>query len=139
MSRRLPHIVIWTTALAWVGFAIWLGSNPRALPSAFGVATPTPAMLTEVRAFYGGVEGAIAIVMLVLWWRGELVASLLIGGMPLIGSATGRCLGLMVDGFSALHLGFASLECIGAVFCLVGCLIISRKTEVCQSDDLAKS
>lgn len=124
---RIPTVAIFITAASWAGFAIWLGVNPAALLTAFGVETSTPQMLTEVRAFYGGVELAISIAMIVLWRRGNAFAALLIGGLPLAGSATGRCVGLIVDGFSPMHLGFAGLEIVGAVFCFTGCVIISRE------------
>lgn len=94
---------------------------------AFGVDTSTPQMLTEVRAFYGGVEMAIAAAMIVLWYRGELFAALLVGGLPLAGSAIGRCIGLIADGFSVMHVGFAGLEAVGAAFCLAGSVIVSRE------------
>lgn len=124
---RIPTVAILITAASWAGFAIWLGVNPGALLPAFGVEMSTPQMLTEVRAFYGGVEMAIAIAMIVLWKREDFFAALLIGGLPLVGSATGRCIGLIVDGFSTMHLGFAGLEIIGAAFCFAGCVIISRE------------
>jgi len=127
MNHRLPTVALFVTAASWAGFAVWLGSNPGALLPAFGVEASTPQMLTEVRAFYGGVEMAIAIAMVVLWWRGDLFAALLIGGLPLAGSATARCVGLIVDGFSAIHFGFACLEIVGAAFCLLGCVMISRE------------
>ncbi|MEZ6087288.1 MAG: DUF4345 family protein [Pirellulaceae bacterium] len=124
--NRFPTIAIFVTAVIWAGFAIWLGSNPSALLSAFSAAESTPAMLTEVRAFYGGVELAIAFAMIVLWRRGELFASLLIGGLPLLGSASGRMVGLVADGFSAMHVGFATLELVGAAFCFIGCWMASK-------------
>ena len=129
MNHRLPTIVIFVAATIWAGFAVWLGANPVALLSAFGVETSTPQMLTEVRAFYGGVEIAIAVAMIVLWRRGDSFAALLIGGLPLFGSSGGRCVGLVVDGFSTLHVVFACLEFVGAVFCLIGCLVVSRETK----------
>src|SRR6056297_3293215 len=107
--NHLPTVAIFITAASWAGFAVWLGVNPGTLLPAFGVQESTPQMLTEVRAFYGGVEMAIAVAMLVLWRRGELFAALLVGGLPLLGSATGRLIGLMVDRFSMMHFGFAGL------------------------------
>lgn len=127
MANRFPSIAIFITAAAWAGFAVWLGANPGALLLAFGVDTATPQMLTEVRAFYGGVEMAIAGAMIVLWWRDELFAALLVGGLPLAGSACGRCIGLVLDGFSMMHVGFAALEFFGAGFCYAGCVIVSRE------------
>ncbi len=129
MNNRFPTIAIFFTAAAWAGFAIWLGLNPGALLPAFGVDASTPQMLTEVRAFYGGVEMAIAVAMIMLWRRGDLFAALLIGGLPLVGSAAGRCFGLVADGFSMTHLGFAGLEVVGAGFCFAGCVIVARKEQ----------
>ncbi|MEN1680981.1 MAG: DUF4345 family protein [Planctomycetota bacterium] len=121
LNRRFANVALLITAAIWAGFAVWLGANPAALLSAFGVEARPPAILTEVRAFYGGVELGIALVMLLLWRRGELVAGLLVGGVPLLGSAAGRCFGLAVDGYSAMHAGFAVFELLGAAFCLAGC------------------
>lgn len=127
MNNRFPTIAILITAASFAGFAIWLGVNPNALLEAFGIEDRTPQMATEIRAFYGGIEMAIAIAMIVLWRRGDLFAALLIGGLPLAGSATGRLVGLVADGFSTTHLGFAGLEIVGAVFCLSGCVMLSRE------------
>src|SRR6056297_1061353 len=124
--NHLPTVAIFITAASWAGFAVWLGLNPGALLPAFGVTESTPQMLTEVRAFYGGVEMAIAVAMIVLWRRGDLFAALLVGGLPLVGSSSGRLIGLMIDGFSPMHLGFATLEIVGAAFCLAGCSMVSR-------------
>ena len=123
MQNRFPTIALFITAFIWAGFALWLGCNPQALLRAFGIETTTPQMLTEIRAFYGGVEMAIAASMMILWRFNHLFAALLIGGIPLIGSATGRVIGLLVDGFSSIHLGFAILELVGAAFCLAGCYV----------------
>lgn len=122
--NRFPTIVIFVTATTWTAFAIWLGTNPEVLLSTFGMEEKSAEMLTEVRAFYGGVELMIAAAMIVLWWRGELFASLLVGGLPLLGSAGGRAAGLALDGYSHLHVGFAALELTDAAFCFAGCLMI---------------
>lgn len=126
IRTSFPTVAIFITAATWAGFAIWLGLQPGALLPAFGVEASTPQMLTEVRAFYGGVEFAIAIAMLVLWKRGEPFAALLVGGLPLLGAASGRFVGLVVDGFSPTHVGFAALELVGAATCLAGCALVSK-------------
>jgi len=127
MNTHFPNFVIFLTAAVWAGFAIWLSIDPRALLLAFGIEASTPQMLTEIRAFYGGVELGIALAMIVLWFRGERFASLLIGGLPLLGSACGRCLGMMIDGFSTLHVGFAAIELIGAALCMTGCMLVAKE------------
>lgn len=126
MRADYPTVAIWITASIYAGFAVWLGGWPGALLGAFGVTGSTPAMLTEIRALYGGVELGIAVAMLVLWRRGDVFAAALVGGLPLAGSAAGRCLGLAVDGFSALHAGLAVIEFGGAAFCLVGCRLSAQ-------------
>jgi hypothetical protein len=122
MNHRFPVVVIFVTAASWAAFAIWLGVAPGALLTGFEIESSTPAMLTEIRAFYGGVELAIAAAMLVLWRRGQWSAALLVGGLPLFGAASGRCIGMVVDGFAPMHAGFAALEVIGAGFCLAAYL-----------------
>jgi hypothetical protein len=129
MKSNLPTVAIFITAASWAGFAVWLGLNPGALLPAFGIEASSPQMLTEVRAFYGGVEMAIAVAMILLWRRGDLFAALLVGGLPLLGSAAGRCIGLVVDGFSTLHVIFAGLEVVGALFCLAGCSMVLREQQ----------
>ncbi len=124
---KFPTVVIIVTAVTWAAFAAWLGTSPSTLLSAFGVAESSPQMLTEVRAFYGGVELAIAAAMIILWWRGELFASLLTGGLPLFGSACGRLAGLALDGYSQLHLGLAAFELVGAACCLAACLVPAKR------------
>ena len=121
MNRNLPTVAIFITAFVYIGFALWLGSNPRALLTAFAIDQSTPQMLTEIRAFYGGVELAIAAAMFLLWWRGDTFAAALIGGLPLAGSVSGRLLGQLMDGYSAMHLGLAIPEAIGAVVCFLAC------------------
>jgi hypothetical protein len=134
MNDRFATLVIFITAIAWAGFAVWLSVMPGALLTTFGVESTTPQMLTEVRAFYGGVEFAIALAMVVLWRRGNLFAALLIGGLPLAGSAAGRCFGMIVDGTSTIHAVFAVVEIVGAAFCLVGCVMVSRDAKCSESE-----
>ncbi len=126
-DKNFPTIAILITATSFAGFAVWLGVNPNALLEAFGIEDRTPQMATEIRAFYGGIEMAIAVAMFVLWRRGDLFAALVIGGLPLAGSAMGRSIGLLVDRFSSVHAGFACLEAVGAAVCLIGCVMVSRE------------
>ncbi|MEM1062707.1 MAG: DUF4345 family protein [Planctomycetota bacterium] len=116
---HFPTVTLVVTSATFASFALWLGSIPDALLAAFGIETSTPGMRTEIRAFYGGLELAIAVAMLVLWRRGETAAALIAGGLPLIGSAAGRLVGCGLDGFSALHAGFAVLELFGGGLCLI--------------------
>ncbi len=119
MNQLTRTIVVFVTAAVYAGFAVWLGFWPAALLETFGIENSTPAMLTEIRAFYGGVEIGIAVVMLVLWKQGNTSASLLIGGLPLAGSASGRLLGMLADGYSSMHLVLAAVELVGFAACML--------------------
>ena len=127
MTKAFAKATILVTALCWTGFAFWLGVAPASLLHAFGIEQSTPSMLTEIRAFYGGIELAIAAAMLILLRRGDLFASLLIGGLPLAGSAALRIVGQFLDGYSTTHLAFAAFECMGALFCFAGIRSLSVK------------
>jgi hypothetical protein len=127
MSNRFPTIVILITAATYAGFAIWLGADPDALLKAFGIESSTPQMRTEIRAFYGGLEMALAIVMLILWRRDELIPALLLGGIPLAGSAAGRCWGMFSDGYWQAHAVFALVEAVGFAFCLAACWFVGKQ------------
>jgi hypothetical protein len=120
--KSLPTIAILLTAAVWAGIAVWFGIHPQALLSIFGVEQYTPQLLTEMRAFYGGVELAIAVAMVILWTRREWFPALLVGGLPLALAATGRCVGMTIDGFSWLHTGLAVAEASGALLCFVATL-----------------
>ena len=124
--NKLPIIAMLITASMFAGFAVWLGSNPIALLQTFGVEQSNSRMLTEIRAFYGGIELAIGVLMLLLWCRQERTASLLVGAFPLLGSVCGRCLGILVDGFDSTHLILAGFEFGGASFCLLGCYLLGK-------------
>ncbi|MEL6898753.1 MAG: DUF4345 family protein [Planctomycetota bacterium] len=120
-------VTVCITAGIWLGFAVFLGFMPETLLRTFGVDSQTPQMLTEIRAFYGGVEFGIAATMILLWRKGQIPAALCVGGIPLIGSATGRVLGLWVDGWFFPHLTMATVEYIGAAMCILG-IWLQRKS-----------
>lgn len=126
MNYHFPSVTILLTAAIYAGFAAWLGLNPTALLAAFNMEQSTPQMLTEIRAFYGGIELGIAVAMLILWQRGNLFAAALIGGLPLAGSACGRLIGQVLDDGSTLHLLLALPETAGAAACLLCCWRLRR-------------
>ena len=125
MGRKFPTAVVLVTAFIYFGFAGWLGADPGVLLTIFGIEESTPQMLTEFRAFYGGIEFGIGAAMLLLWWRGDAFAAALIGGLPLAGSVSGRLVGQFLDGYSGLHLVLAMPEAIGAAMCFAACWQLS--------------
>lgn len=136
--KSLPGIATWITMLVWTGMAVWLGLWPDALLWAFGVQVYPSPIITEIRAFYGGVQLAIATLMLIFWIRRDLFAALLIGGLPLGFSATGRVIGMAVDGFSLLHLLLATIEFSGFLISFTAIRLLSKRfvvTELRSFDD----
>ena len=121
MIRYFPTAAIFLTASMYLALGIWLAAAPTALLTTFGINQSTPQMLTEIRAFYGGVELAIALAMLLLWRRGDSFAAALVGALTLACAMCGRLLGQLIDGSSALHLGIAITEAIGAALCFAAC------------------
>lgn len=117
MSCRFAAVVTFITAAIFAEFAVWSGTDPEALLAAFGMDRVTSEMLTEIDAFYGGVDKAIAVTMVILWWRGELFAALLVGGLALVGSGSGWEIGMLIDRFSSTHASFAVGELLsGALY-----------------------
>ena len=55
----------WFTTLVWLGFGVWLLLRPDDLLASFD-AVSTPALRTEIRGFYGGLELGIAATLAVL-------------------------------------------------------------------------
>ena len=133
MRGKFPTIVLFLTAGAWAGFAIWLASKPDDLLTAFDMGIATAAMRTEIRAFYGGVEMGIAASMMVLWLRSQRFAAILVGGFPLLGSAMGRSIGMAIDGYSSLHLGLAGLEMTGALLCIAAIVTLPAASSPASS------
>ena len=99
MNARFPTVVLLITASVYAGISIWLFVRPAALLEMFGIETSTAQMLTEIRAFYGGLEFGIALVMLILWRRGEVAAGLLAGGLISTAARIGDYMGWDVSGF----------------------------------------
>ena len=76
-------------------------------------------MRTEIRAFYGGIELGIAGVMILLWRMKQAAIGLIVGGVPLAGSALGRFLGMSLEGIDSTHLVLAGFELLGSFTCLL--------------------
>ena len=121
MMRYFPTVAIFVTATMYLALGVWLAAAPTALLATFGINQSTPQMLTEIRAFYGGVELAIALSMLLLWRRGDQFAAALVGALSLACAMCGRLVGQLIDGYSALHLGIAITEAIAAALCFAAC------------------
>lgn len=128
-SRRFAVVTVGVTVAIWAGLGAWLLIWPERLPASFG-ADATPALRTEVRAFYGGLELAIAAV---LSWlvRRDLTAATLLGGLPLLLMGLSRLLGLAADAplpppHQRLHLVLMASELLGAGLNLTAFALLRR-------------
>lgn len=97
-GARLARTSLALTALAFASFGGWLLVDPHAI-SRLGVELTRPSALTEIRAFYGGLELGIAGFFLLAvgrpgWW----VPALVLQSMALGGTAAARGIGIIVDG-----------------------------------------
>lgn len=133
--KLLPHFAIVLTVGTYSAFALWLGLDPQALLKAFKIENATAGMLTEIRAFYGGIELGIAAAMVWLWIRGDRVASLVIGGLPLAAAASVRVIGMLVDEVSSLHIMIAIAEGSGGALCLFASRWARQESSLAKSSD----
>lgn len=115
---RSDPLVPWSlglTALAFLGFGGWLLVQPEGLEM-LGLALTTAAAVTEVRAFYGGLELGCGLFFALAvtrpaWHRPALVLQATSLGL----TATARGLGIVVDGTrQGLVFGLLSAEAVAA-------------------------
>lgn len=133
--KQLPLFAFAVTVATYLAFALWLGLDPQALLKAFKIENATAGMLTEIRAFYGGIELGIAAAMVWLWRRGDRVAALVVGGLPLAAAASVRVIGMLVDEASSLHVTIAIAEGSGGTLCLFASRWARPGTSTTQSFD----
>jgi len=113
---NLPRLSLRLAALAFAGFGVALLVRP-ALIGTLGIELTSPTAVTEIRAFYGGLELGLALFFALAstreaWLRPALFAQAAVLG----GIALARLIGVAIDGGAApLILLFAALEGAGAL------------------------
>ncbi|MFK7887897.1 MAG: DUF4345 family protein [Gammaproteobacteria bacterium] len=112
-----PKIVLIFFGLSFGAFGVWALISPAALANLIHLTPETPGALTEIRAFYGGLEIGLAAFLLRgafhrPWMSGALLTLVAVAG----GIALGRCVGLALDSsVSNMMLGALVWEAAGAV------------------------
>jgi hypothetical protein len=114
----MPSLVtlsLYLSALAFGGFGTWLLLWPEAM-GALGLDLTTPAAVTEIRAFYGGLELGCAGFFLVAARRPAWhTPGLMLQATSLGGAALARLGGVMVDGTrEPIVFGLMAAEAVGA-------------------------
>lgn len=99
MSRWLPQIVLWISALGFGYFGVVFLLDPAGYASKVDLVAATPSARAEVRAMYGGLELALAVFLATCaqrpeWWR----LGLLLSAVAFLGLGTGRAVGLAIEG-----------------------------------------
>jgi len=99
MSRWLPQIVLWISALGFGYFGVVFLLDPAGYASKVDLVAATPSARAEVRAMYGGLELALAVFLATCaqrpeWWR----LGLLLSAVAFLGLGTGRAVGLALEG-----------------------------------------
>lgn len=107
------------TALSYLGFGLWLLVSPHGLET-LGLALTTSAAVTEIRAFYGGLElGCGLFFALAVRRPAWHTPALVLQATSLGGAAAARALGLIVDGTrDGLILGLMTAEAVAAAVAL---------------------
>jgi len=112
-----PKFVLIFFGLSFGAFGVWALIAPAALANLIHVTPETPGALTEIRAFYGGLEIGLAAFLLRAafhrpWMPGALIALVVVAG----GIAIGRGIGLVIDSsISGVMLGALVWEAAGAI------------------------
>jgi hypothetical protein len=121
----LNRIILALGALCLLGFGILMLIAPAAVLVGLGIILDTPEALTEIRAFYGGLEIAIGLALaFCLVQPGMLRQGLALSSLCYGTVALARAGGMLVDGSGGAFLWSAlTLE---SVLCLVSLWALRR-------------
>lgn len=98
--------------LVWLGYGTYLIFQPGYLTEVSTLVAATPTAITEIRAMYGGLEAALGVAALLgILKPGMTRHALWVLLFATAGLATGRCIGLALDGDPTLYtLGALAFE-----------------------------
>ncbi|MEM7611277.1 MAG: DUF4345 family protein [Pseudomonadota bacterium] len=117
----LAKVTLWLFGLITLAFGVWSLFAPESLAALIKWGIVAPASITEIRAFYGGVEIGLA-----AFWiagalkpdltRGALLSMLLVWGMVVISRGAGI---ILDDSYSSTMLGALIAEVAAAVMAFI--------------------
>jgi peptidoglycan/LPS O-acetylase OafA/YrhL len=104
----LAPIVIGLGSLGFLGFGIALLIEPQAVMASIGFVVPDGVPATEIRAFYGGAEIALGLLLAACLWRPERRrVGLQINAMVYGCIGLARVAGMLIDGSDSTFLRVA--------------------------------
>ena len=118
----LPRTILLLAGLLFLGFGAWMATEPEALGRFVRFDTTDPLTLTEVRAFYGGLEIGLGLFLLGCAALGRALRPALILVALVFGlTAAARIAGIVLDRpDNRTVYAFLAVELLGAVLGLVG-------------------
>ncbi len=134
---RTARLVLLVFGLMFLGFGLAFAAAPWSMANLVGLQAASPQAVTELRAFYGGLEIGLGAFMIASaatrrWMRAGLQFLLVVCG----GIAAGRVFGLAIDNSgSALMWVALATELTGVVLAVVALnsLEASRRATVARS------
>lgn len=103
----LAKIALSLAALGFLGFGVAALIAPVATMAGADLVLSDPRAIVEVRAFYGGLEIALGILLVLGFSAKYQSAGLLLGFASYFGIALARALGMLLSGTSSNFLWFA--------------------------------
>lgn len=125
----LARLSLGLTALAFAVFGVWLLVSPTSLVR-IGVLLTLPNSVTEIRAFYGGLElGIAAFFVLALQRPAWFVPALVLQAVALGATAAARLFGILAGGTTEIMLALAAAEAAGCVLAIVALSRLRREQQ----------
>ncbi|MEM9172555.1 MAG: DUF4345 domain-containing protein [Pseudomonadota bacterium] len=92
-------VVLWIVGLITLAFGAWTLALPFGIAGLVGYDLMTPGAITEIRAFYGGVELGLALFWISGAFKPSLLRPALVSMVMIWGAvAASRTLGIVLDG-----------------------------------------
>ena len=114
----LTKVALGLAALGFLGFGLAALIAPVATMAGADLALTDPRAIVEVRAFYGGLEIALGILLVLAFRAKYQSAGLVLGFASYLGIALARGLGMLLSGTQSNFLWFAlATELLFAGFC----------------------
>jgi len=125
----VSRVVLAASGLMFLGFGLAFMFRPVATAGMVGISLPEPAAVTEIRAFYGGLEVGLAALLFVAAAYGPWRAmGLALATAAFAGPALGRIVGLVLDGKPrSVIYTILAVELAGAAVAAV-CLVLETRT-----------